>query len=75
MKTLFKLVLLGVAATFNLLAPSAAQAQVKEQRNRGHAFQRMSIDNTYDQCLQHNLKLHGDSNRAHKWCSRQGYTQ
>ena len=32
MKTLFKLVLLGIAATFNLLAPSVAQAQVKEQR-------------------------------------------
>jgi len=75
MKTPLKLVLLGVAATFNLLAPIVAQAQVKEQRNPGHAFQRMSIYNTYDQCLKHNLKLHGDTTRAHKWCSRQGYTQ
>jgi hypothetical protein len=75
MKTLFKLVLLGVAATFNLLAPSVAQAQVKEQRNPGHAFQRMSRYNTYEECRKHNFKLHGDSNRAYNWCSRQGYTQ
>jgi len=75
MKTPSKLVLLGVAATLNLLAPSVAQAQTKEQRNPGHAFQRMSKYNTYDECLTHNLKLHGNSNRANKWCSRQGYTR
>jgi hypothetical protein len=66
--------LVALAAALNLFAGSAG-AQVKEQRNPGHAFQRMSKFKTYAGCLSHNLKLHGDQSRASAWCNSQGYTR
>jgi hypothetical protein len=71
-------VLLGVMITSlaNALVPVSVLAQVIEQRNSGRAFQRMSKFRSYDECLRHNLKnMAGDTRRASRWCSRQGYTQ
>jgi hypothetical protein len=67
--------LMGLAAALNLFVAGSAGAQVKEQRNPGRAFQRMSKYKTYDECLRHNLKLSGSQHRASAWCSRQGYSQ
>jgi hypothetical protein len=72
------LVLLGVMipSMANALLPDSVQAQVRELRNSGRAFQRMSKFKSYDECLRHNLKgMAGDTRRASKWCSRQGYLQ
>jgi hypothetical protein len=78
MKTLLKLVVMVsvITTTHGALPIGTAQAQVKEQRTPGRGFQRMSKFKSYDECLRHNLKgMAGDTRRASKWCSRQGYTQ
>jgi hypothetical protein len=61
MKNRLMTALLGfiIASTPNAIVPNSAQAQVKEQRNPGRAFQRMSKYKTYDECLSANLKLSG----------------
>jgi hypothetical protein len=72
--------LLSVASLIGLLlvswAPAGVIAQVASHRNPGRAFQRLSKFKTYDECLRHNLRgMAGDTRRASRWCSRQGYTQ
>jgi len=74
MKSLSIAILLGVSLTS--LALSGVNAQVASHRDPGRAFQRMSKFKTYDECVRHNLRgMAGDTRRASKWCSKQGYTQ
>lgn len=74
MKSLPIALLIGVLLASG--APSLLNAQDASQRAPGRAFQRMSKFKSYDECLRHNLKgMAGDTRRASKWCSKQGYTQ
>ena len=74
MKSLSVAFLIGVLLVSAV--PILSNAQDASQRAPGRAFQRMSKFKSYDECLRHNLKgMAGDTRRASRWCSRQGYTQ